>query len=339
MLIRLLTCSTAAFLIFAWPAQATVIAALDVSELIGTSDAVVIGDVASVQQIGSGTMTIGDQVIAVAQFNVELMVRRVVKGSVNGRQITFGFVWPNQPLAYQRIAKGDSGMFFLRGTSENYSVSDPHYVYLLGTSLCAYPESVMNTLDRVATELRCIVDDPGATEAAQLEAIDALKSLRTELATETLRLAASNTQGRVRLHAVAALLRRDDTSQLESVEDTLLQPATESVRGSVDDLAESIFLGVRNPKVIPILQRLLRAPDSRVRRGAAQALRNTGSTRAIQGLVEALEDSQRDIRYIGVIGLGEITHQDEWSPAIDNFTQHEASFLSYWRKWAIENTH
>ena len=105
------------------------------------------------------------------------------------------------------------------------------------------------------------------------------------------------------------------------------------LRGAVDRLASGIWHGVRNPKAIPILERLLRSPDFKVRRGAAQALRNTGSSQAVAGLAEALNDSERDVRYIAVIGLGEITRQDEWSPSIDNFSEHEAYFLSYWRNW------
>jgi hypothetical protein len=137
----------------------------------------------------------------------------------------------------------------------------------------------------------------------------------------------------VRLRAIAALLARDEISHLVSVQELLLQPVAEPVRGAVDRLASGIWHGVRSPEAIPALERLLRAPDFKVRRGAAQALRNTGSSRAIAGLAEALNDSERDIRYIAVIGLGEITRQNEWSPSIDNFYQHEAYFLSYWRNW------
>ena len=316
----------------AWLASATPVGLLDVAQLIATSDAIAVGKIASVQRTGRGTVTISDQAIGANEFKAELTVSRIIKGPPDSRRIEFTFYLPDAPVAFQSIARGDAGTFFLREISGRYYISDPHYPRIAAVEQCASFEP-LPVLDRVTVELRCALTDPSAPETIQLGAIEALESIRTDSATDALKLAAISPSTSVRLRAIAALLGRNEISELGSVQDLLLQPVAGPLRGAVDRLASGIWHGVRNPKAIPILERLLRSPDFKVRRGAAQALRNTGSSQAVAGLAEALNDSERDVRYIAVIGLGEITRQDEWSPSIDNFSEHEAYFLSYWRNW------
>jgi hypothetical protein len=292
---------------------------------------IVVGEVASVQRTGQGTVTIGEQAIRASELKAELSLNRVIKGPYGSRRIEFTFYLPDEPVAFQSIGRGDAGIFFLREISGRYYINDPHYPRIVGAKQCASSET-LPILDIVTAELKCALTDTSAPVATQLGAIEGLDSIRISLATDALKLAAASPSTPVRLRAVAALLRRNEVSQLGSVQDLLLQPVADPVRGAVDWLASGMWQ-VRNPEAIPILERLLRAPDFKVRRGAAQALRNTGSSRAIAGLAEALNDSERDVRYIAVIGLGEITRQNEWSPSIDNFYKHEAYFLSYWRNW------
>ena len=305
---------------------------LDVPQLVRTSDAIAVGEIASVRPTGHGTVTVGDQTIGANELTAELRVNRMIKGPPGGQTIEFTFFVPDEPVAFQNIASGDAGTFFLREISGRYYINDPHYPRIAGVKQCVSSESIPD-LDRVTAELRCGLADLSTSETIQLGAVEALDSIRTGPATDALKLAAVSPITSVRLRAIAALLNRNEISQLASVQDFLLQPVGDPLRGAVDRLASGIWHGVRNPDAIPVLDRLLHAPDFRVRRGAAQALRNTGSSLAITGLAEALNDSERDIRYIAVIGLGEITRQNEWSPSIDNFYEHEGYFLSYWRNW------
>jgi hypothetical protein len=321
----------------AWLANATPVGLLDIPQLVATSDAIAVGEIASVEGTGRGTVTVGEQALAANEFKAELSVSRIIKGPADSRRIEFTFYLPDEPVAFQNIAPGDAGTFFLHEILGHYFISDPHYPRIAAVKQCASSEP-LPVLDSVTVELTYAVAAPSAPETTQLAAIDALDSIPTGRATDALKLAALSPTTPVRLRAIAALLGRNEVSQLASVQDLLLQPVADPLRGAVDRLASAIWHGVRNPEAIGVLERLLRAPDFKVRRGAAQALRNTGSSRAIGGLAEALNDSERDIRYIAVIGLGEITRQNEWSPSIDNFSEHEAYFLSYWRNW-LNNRH
>ncbi len=69
----------------------------------------------------------------------------------------------------------------------------------------------------------------------------------------------------------------------------------------------------------------------------AAALRNTHDSAAIKPLAGALYDSDHEVLYYSVVGLGEITGQNEWTPSVDNFNQNEQRLLKHWREWAKEN--
>ncbi len=92
--------------------------------------------------------------------------------------------------------------------------------------------------------------------------------------------------------------------------------------------------GIKEPQAVSALNRLLRSSNVNVRLGAARALRRLHVSDAIDGLVLALEDSNREIRYEGVIGLAEQTGQLDWAPAIDTFWNDEQYYLQHWKAWA-----
>ncbi|MGH9905253.1 MAG: hypothetical protein ACRD8U_06660 [Pyrinomonadaceae bacterium] len=64
------------------------------------------------------------------------------------------------------------------------------------------------------------------------------------------------------------------------------------------------------------------------------ALRQMRVSEAIDGLVVALEDNDRDVRYEAVVGLAEFTGQSAWGPAIWVFQRDEQTYLAHWIEWA-----
>ena len=55
---------------------------------------------------------------------------------------------------------------------------------------------------------------------------------------------------------------------------------------------------------------------------------------AVEGLVIALGDHNRDVRYEGVIGLAELTGQNQWAPDTESFASNEQKYLDHWKEWA-----
>jgi HEAT repeat protein len=84
---------------------------------------------------------------------------------------------------------------------------------------------------------------------------------------------------------------------------------------------------------VPTLATLLKQGDVRVRRAAALALVNTASPSALAPLAQALDDRDHEVRYLAVIGLAEITGQNDWRPSADTFREREADYLSHWEQW------
>lgn len=54
----------------------------------------------------------------------------------------------------------------------------------------------------------------------------------------------------------------------------------------------------------------------------------------VEGLVIALYDESRKVRYQAVIGLAEFTGQDQWGPSVHRFRSDEDAYLDYWKGWA-----
>lgn len=160
-----------------------------------------------------------------------------------------------------------------------------------------------------------------------------LSTVATPASTAALKRAARSLDEQLRLMAAGVLLSRNDTSMLNTVENVLLnQPA--GINDSVLSGLAGGLKGIRDPQAIPSLSRLLKARDARVWQSASAALRNMKAAAAIEPLVEALEDSDREVRYNAVIGLAEITGQYEWGPSVELFQREEQKFLTHWIEWA-----
>jgi HEAT repeat protein len=104
----------------------------------------------------------------------------------------------------------------------------------------------------------------------------------------------------------------------------------------ISNLAGSLG-GLKDPISIPTLSRLLTLRDQRITPAIAMALRQTRSPDALKPLSTLLTNDELTVRYYAVVGMGEITAQDPWTPTFDEFRDHESKYLSYWHEWAASN--
>ena len=175
------------------------------------------------------------------------------------------------------------------------------------------------------------------SERDRFEALEALTWLKTPAAGDILRASMKQSSGTQHLLIAARLVARNDLTGLEPVATALLHP-----KGLSDDLLLNLagsLEGMKDPRAVPTLAKLVKANNPDINRFAAAALRQTGSSAALEPLSHLLGDPDLQTRYYAVIGFGEITHQDDWAPAFDEFQQHEEHYLSYWRVWAQTNLH
>lgn len=313
--------------------SATIIPALDLPALTRQASLIAVGQVVAVREEGRLLVGIQGQSTPVRRMVANLRVDRVLKGPAERSTISFSFLIPEVPLGYGGIAISQFGMFFLRETSQQgYAVLNPYFPFIIASPDA--PIAKGSDLDRVVAEVAHVLVSTKTSTEERKRAIDVLDRVDTVETTAILQVAARDLDAMLRLRAAAALLRRNDISTLNMVEDALLHSLPKIPGELLTKLAFALYDGVRDSQAIPALTRLLRAPDVQTRRGAAAALRHTGAEEAIEPLTMALEDSDPRVRYNAVLGLAIITGQSNWGPSIDLFERDEQHYLTYWREWA-----
>lgn len=307
----------------------------DLPALCHRADLIVVGQATGVREDGATTLVDSGATYPARLMVVDLDVERALKGTASARIVTFTFAVPTVPVVSVGgvgVAGGQFGIFFLRRGPGGYEVVDPYYPFVIAAP--GAPETSGTLVDQVIAEVAYVLDSPGAPAGLKRQAVSVLASSRTPVATGALRAAARNQPLNIRLAAIGVLLARNDISFLAEAQRILLSNDPRIDESSRDNVAFAIRDGVKDPRAIPFLVPLLPSRDVYVRRGAASALRNTHDAAAVKPLAEALYDTDREVRYYAVVGLGETTGQNEWTPSIDYFQQNEQRFLNHWREWA-----
>lgn len=305
---------------------------LDIVQLFDTSDIVVVAAPQRFSVLGKETLNVYGRSVSAKAMSVELAVLRTLKGSVVTSSLPVRYYDPDEPIGYARVIPEATAIFFVKVENGARYFTSRYYPFVVASAECSESRTAGN-VNAIVAELGCVLTETAGTEDRRRSSVYALDHLETDSATKALQLALTNPSATARVGAIAALLRRGDLSALLVAEPLFLDTggASEDTR---HNLAYALASGVRASESIPVLQRILHSPDVILRRAAAEALRHTASPKAIDDLVEAINDSDREVRYFGVIGLAEITGQDNWAPSVDYFALHEAAFLQHWREWA-----
>jgi hypothetical protein len=307
---------------------------LDLEKATAQADLIVVGRVLSVDYEGKTSYELpGGTSVPATRFRALLKVDRVLKGDLKSQNLFFEFLIPEYPVGLQGVDVAQYSIFFFKNDQRGCTFFDPTNPDLPAVPNGELPAGAV--LDRVAATVAQVLSSPNATESDHFRALDALGRLRTDFARDLLRQALERSSGGLRLDIAKTLVARGDVVGLAVVEAALLRP--DGLPENVVAALAGSLRGMKDPGAISSLSRLTRSSDFRVRLGATVALRQTASSAAIAPLSHLLSDSDSQVLYYAVAGLGEITHQDEWTPAMDEFEQHKARYLEYWRNWAGSN--
>jgi hypothetical protein len=307
---------------------------LDLQRAAAYADLIVVGRVTSIDGGANTSLEVtGGSIVPATRFQATLKVDQVFKGDPKSKELFVEFLVPEYPVGLKGVEAGQYSIFFLKanqGRWEFFDATNPDLPAVPGGEIPAG-----SSLDRMTAALAQVLLSPSATERDCFRALDALGSLKTTFARNLLKQSMARSSGSLRLEIARTLVAHGDAAGLPVVANALLNSVSlpENITAS---LAASLR-GMKDPRVVPVLSKLAGSNDSRVRLGAAVALRQTASSAAIRPLSHLLNDSDRDVLYYAVSGLGEITHQDEWTPAMDEFELHEGRYLTFWRKWAESN--
>ncbi len=316
-------------------ANATIVPHLDLSSLYEKADLIVVGRIMGQQRLGTTSLgpAEGDMLASLMLARVD--VEKVLKGHLDTPLVTFRFVLPYEGIGYRGVSDGRFGTFFLSWKGERYDVLNPYFPYVPAAPGGAPIEG--NCVDKITGDLARVFvsrDPPVQSRWTLWEAVKALETIPTPLATKALRAAAEDKDPLVRVWAISALLSRDDFSMLDRVEKLGPVPSDPSVENLTAYLGPAIAR-LRDNRAIPRLARLLDSKDVNVRRGVAEALRSMRDPAGIEPLIKALDDPDDWVVMQAVFGLAETTGNLEWGPPpLKEFKKQRAKYVTYWRNWA-----
>lgn len=304
---------------------------LDIQSMTRDADFIAIGRVGLIRDGGGVLMPIEGQAAEVKRMIASLQINRVIKGEPDTTAVSFEFlISPTRP-DFREIEPSQFGMFFLRKNKNgSYAVLNSFYPFVIASSSAKVSDG--NHLDQVVSVIGDVLREPKSKVEERRFAVTILASARTDLSTKILRQAIRDADDVVRLQAIAALLNRNDRFALDVASNILLHPA--AVEEYLLNNLSAALEGVRDTQAIPTLKLLLSSANPRTRKGAAVALRQMHVAEGVAALVPALDDVNWEIRYQAVIGLGEFTGEDPWSPAITEFQRDEQRYLTHWKEWA-----
>ena len=329
--LRFLLVLMAVLLLVPTTARAIPIPALDLKQLTSSADVIAVGQVTSVSDVGPATIKLGDRTFSARQMVVGLQVVRLLKGTASSN-LTFRFTVPDTLLGYGSVGPTQFGMFFLRQpSSQVFEVANPYYPFLVASPDA--PATKGEALDQVIAELVFVAASPVADVNDRVRVISILEKIDTPVVKKTLIRVATEQTGAASVHAVAALLRQNETSVMGLAERNLIGPQQHTDPNIRRTLAFAIRDGVMNAEAVPALTRLLKADDVETRRSAAAALRHVGTEDVIEPLGLGLQDADHEVRYQAVLGLAAVTGQPEWAPSVDLFASNERRFVTYWKDW------
>ena len=322
-------------------AHAGAVSVIDVQDLVSRADEIVVGYVTDLHEVRQTTITDNGRSVAATEMQAHVSVERVIKGHAS-EQINVNFLITRREfIGYRGIPRASRRVLFLKQNGSSMEPVSPYYPSLPASDPKDEPKN-LSTTDEVVTTVAAVLYPPYGEVTIREEALWLLGFMCSAICEDPFRTAASqDPDPKMRLNAVAYLLRRGDLSFFPIAARVLQNPASSgiTVPSRLDEveqnLSSAIAAGVRNdPKAIPLLTDLLSSSDVRVRRAAVHALGNSGSGNAARSLLTGLRDADDLVRYQAAVGLAQITGQSNWRPLREEFQEDEAKYIQHWEEWA-----
>lgn len=309
---------------------------LDFGELLSSSDVVVVAELNPAKVVAENDrLEFQGRSLPAQRYRAVARTIRVVKGDISD---TFDLEYQTTTWIQSFRSPGVGvRLLFLKRVADKWDIASHFYPdFPALVSGCQQANSASTALDRLNCELAATLASPDSGRQKQeLLSYDyALPKGREQI--DALRQGiATATDPSLKRALQAQLLFIGDISQLKDVCDVLLSGTLASREKS--RFAYVIGTWLKNVNATPQIRRLLNSKDQELRSAATQALWHSSDRAAVPDLARMLDDTDRDIRYYAVRGLGDITGQDEWNPSVAEFEAHSEKYLAHWREWAAAN--
>jgi HEAT repeat protein len=225
---------------------------------------------------------------------------------------------------------------FLEKTPTGYAFASPYYPSLPASSTSCRPDWQLDlgedAYHRVLQRLLDVLCASSTPEEKQL-AITTLNwdedSSAAPFLKAALNLPEVNSNPVVRTTILSDLVKWKDLSVLPSVENDLFH-SFEHVDASLKSNLLLAISSLNEELSVPLLARALTLPEPEARVGAARFLQYTNSDRALDALLSALDDPDREVQFAVMQSLGNLTNQHQWRPQT---TETDASWFACIKHW------
>ncbi len=259
-----------------------------------------------------------------ATFDIAL----VLKGSPPSRRMTFEFL--GAPSDSRGTVSGAYRIFFLVRRDNGFAVVDNSFPSVAAAPDATFHPEDVEPIDRVVDLVAPTLVAPTSTRAQKLETLWTLASSHGPRAVEFLRRGVADPDDDIWQRALGMLLALHDTSRLALAEDVLMRPERHTSNAALDVRA-GLETGLNDPVAIPMLTRLMKAPDARTREAVVSILGRLRSPDGVPALASGLDDEDSNVRRLAVAALSEITGEQ---PPVDLHVDTLDALEAYWRAWA-----
>jgi hypothetical protein len=363
----------AVFVLGAALAQAVPIRSRNLQELCKNAELIVIGQVGALDDLGQSDMQFGNRSMRINHLRAHMVVEQILKGQVDSPQLSIDFIQTQEFVGYHGLPPQSYQVVFLKRGTSGWELADPFYPSFRavpGTELkdvrritpkdaargnVALPEedTKNDVVMSVTKVLAAALDSNLVSDNERYGLIGVLGQIFNTTSSAALVRAARSPNLSVRVCALGELLRRNEVTVLPEAVSLISAPDTprEFNPGCpLRNITSGIAIGVRRYWAVPYLGELLKLDDVHARRAAATALRRIGAEELMTKpeiamekvaplLVQALEDSDQEVRYEAVLGLARMTKSKGWAPLEEEFRQDDEKYLAHWKEWAEVNVH
>ena len=332
-------------ILFLGTAGAEPVPAVSITGLVHSADLIIVGRVADVQQTGAGLIDFHQRSYARQDFQARINVDETIKGESVSSRFVLNYSTPAMDsvgnVAEGSLTPNTYRVVFLRKTRDGYAFVSPYSPSLPASSTpCGMDWQLKSGDDAYRKVLQKVLDvlcSPSTPEEKQ-GALNILNwdqdSYAAPFLNAALNLPEVNSNSSLRTAILGDLLKWKDLSVLPSAEDDLFQSSKH-----VDAyLKSNLLLAISSldPQVaVPLLTRALGLPEPEARVGAARFLEYTNSQSALDGLLSALDDPDKEVQFAVMQSLGNLTNQHQWRPQTTEYDDSWFACIRHWREFGV----
>jgi hypothetical protein len=309
---------------------------------------IIAGKVERVQQTGVGSIDLQGRNYTRLDFQVDMSVDETIKGEPAPSRFTFVYSTPATDylgnVAEGGLAPNTYQVVFLTKTITGYAFVSPYFPSVPATPNSCGPnwqlelggDAYHKAMQRVLNLL--------CTNSSLEEKRAALRTLNwnedssvAPLLKDALDLPEIKSDPVLKTSLLCNLLRWKDLSVLPLAEDELFLPS-ERAEGYLKSGLLSAISSLDGQISVPLLSRAIKLPEPDARVGAARFLEYTKSETALNSLLSALDDPDRNVQFAVMQSLGNLTGQHAWRPYTDTTETDPfwTACILHWREFGAQ---